>query len=73
MTATKLSTVTKNAILIENMLKEIIVYIFFKIINSQDVPNVSNMENFMSKTIISQFQIDCVLKKTSRGDFTSRL
>ena len=37
------------------MLKRRIVYIFFKIINPQDVCNVNNMESFMSSTIMSGF------------------
>ena len=38
-------------------------------INSRDVLNVKNMGNFMKGTIISQFQIQCVVKKPSSVDF----
>ena len=37
------------------MLKRRIVYVFFKIINLQDVRDVNNMESFMNSTIMSGF------------------
>ena len=53
------------------MLKRRIVYIFFKIINPQDVCNVNNMESFMSSTIMSGFYQQFLTGDiyTQTGDF----